>query len=353
MAADPFEPKSKRAGDGDHYIIAGEKYPRVTSILDLAPGSHLLAWHAKEAALSAASIAYQLGGDEDLDDAAVLEFREKRAPYSSRSESDGLAEIRNWRSIMREAERYRDYRAWVGSTMHHAIYQFALGARIAGNELIEWLGALGQKENLVPEPSLARFEEYGVDIYRKIAFDAKPYFESCVWFVETVQPEWLMNGLETCIYNPDEMYAGTADVVMNIDASRWESAGFCRLPIPRVRLLGDWKSSKSLSKNVLYQMSAYAEAPLVHFMQTGESVPAMEVDGVVALHVTPFAEKPVTPKLWGRWNNPDPVTSAYLAFCNLNAWYRAINDMPRAERSRVLREPNPKAPKVGARPCPF
>jgi len=350
---DPFEPKSAKPKDGgDFYVINGQQYPRVTTILASAPGAHLMPWYAKEASLLCASLAYYATGDEP-DDAAVLEHRAKRAPYAV-SKDDALGQLKNWASNMREAERYRDYRAWIGSTMHHAIYEYVLGLSIPDTDMIEYLTGAAEKLALVPEQALERFNSLGVDIYRNIAFDAKPYFEAVRWFVDAVEPVFLMNGLETCVYCPDEMYAGTADMVIEIDRGKWTRAGYGDLPVDKIAALGDWKSSKSISKSVGYQMAAYAKAPLIHLMQTGEDLPMPEVDALIALHVTPSnAERPVDAHLWGAWGNPNPIEAHFEAFINLNAFYRSNSGLPRAERSRAAKPKVEPKPKVGARTCPI
>lgn len=356
---DPFEPKTERKKPAsDHYLIHNVHYPRVTSILGIAPGEHLMPWYAKEASVRAADLAHQALG-EDPDDTVVLEHRSKRAPVpesSPTSREDALRRLTRWAETMREAERFRDYRAHIGSVMHHAAYDRVFDSRPPGEYEIEYLTALARRTSEYSEEAIERFEGLGVDIYKNVAFAAQPYVHAVWRFLDTTQPTFLMNGTETCVFNTQEVYAGTADFIAVFDEKRWSDAGFGSLGGDGgARILGDWKSSKSISKSVLYQLAAYARAEYVHLPDESDH-PLPSVHGVMALHVAPNAERPVQPHIW--WDRPgpsgtSPVDDAFEAFAALNLYFRHVNDQPRADRSRAARPPKPEKVPVGSRPCPF
>lgn len=352
---DPFEPKSSRpTAENSHYLIRGVNYPRVTTILGEALGHGLLLWYGKEAALRCADLAYIGLGEEPLD-TDVIEFRTKRAPHVNPNPGPerALREITNWRDHMREAERFRDFRGHIGSTVHHAAYEFILGSRVSGTDEIDWLTALAKKTSEYSEEALARFSALGKNIFQDVAFEARAYFHAVKRFIETVDPEWQMNGLETCVYSESEEYAGTADLVMKISNEKWTAAGYEPLPAPEMTFLGDWKSSKSVSQSFLYQLAAYANADYVYLFPDESQHPVPPVDGVMVLHVTPKSELKVQPHYWFDTGDRTPIADAFEAFCGLNAYYRHLTNYPKATRSKFAKTPKPEPAKVGSRPCPF
>lgn len=379
---DVFEPVQKPI-DGNAYVIRGISYPRVTHILSLLSGQHLMSWYAKQTALAAATqVAHYLQLDPAELDPDMAEFEAARSafatplglkPTSSHGQWEeehrefrrpGLEEATRfapqelsgvllWNSLMREPERYRDYRAWVGSAVHHLRYEWALGRHIpTGGEFIDFVIHLCRSHKWVPEPALERFESCGKDIHKSIAFDAQARWGLLRPFYEALDPEWLMNGLETCVYSPVEMYAGTLDGVWITTKAKWERTGRA-WPIAgkdSAVFIEDLKNSRSLARTVPFQMAAYAKAELVHI--NGQEVDHQNFEGIeamVAVHCD-LENMAVRPKVWA---GADVIDEFHLGFCQTNAVYRLMNDLPKAVRSRAVREAKPRPARRGERECPW
>jgi hypothetical protein len=349
LATDPFEPVvPKTRVSSDAYNIHGIEYPRVTRILSVCPGHHLMPWYAKQTALAAASLARQLGAKNE--DPILDDFEIKRAPFHG-DPADAKLALTDWASLMREPERYRDYRGWVGSAVHHVRYDWALGVRVLPNEFIEYAEHLVRVNGWIPEGAMARFEELGKDIVRTIAFEAHARWGLLRPWYEAIDPEFEVNGLETCVYHSDEMYAGTMDGIWATTKEKWERTGqaWPGGSQPKARFLEDLKNSKSLSNTVALQMAAYVHAEKIHLKGDNSDHPMVEeIDAMVAVHCS-MEEMRVKPKVWF---GADAIDQAHEAFCHVNSVFRFFNDMPKAVRSRVARQ-TPTKTRRGERDCPF
>lgn len=350
----------------DGYVIHEQFYPRVTGILSILAGQHLLSWYAKQTALRAAQLAYLTKnpdgilamdpGDEEMSESEleVWNFAHERAKFSG-TDQDAHRALLNWADNMREPERYRDYRGYIGSVVHHLRYLWALGEETiptGGQELREYCVFLARKHHTVPDAVVERYQALDRDIYKNIAWDASARWNILRPWLETVRPEYEVNGLETCVYSPSEGYAGTMDGLLVLDRKRFEASGTA-WPFgssTKARVIEDLKTSKSLSKTVGLQLAAYAKAEFIHLRGTLEDYPMPEqIDGLMAVHLD-FREARVKPRIWA---GAQAIDDLHAAFCHAAQLYRFFDDLPRAVRSRTYREPKPAAPKRGSREVPF
>lgn len=355
--------ESSRPGDGEEYTIRGVSLTRVTSILSVAPGSFLMPWYAKRAAQACAEIvencpqmASLLTDFDSSDSVRVLdpEFSETHAPrvFSAR---EAVNEIHNWQLRMREPERYRDYKGWIGSIVHHAKYDYAISGFTHPVLDINYLQNLAVSFCEFPEPLLARMANLGqsVDDYAlELAYSALPYVQSIKDWLDIVQPEYSSHGLEACVANFDEGCAGTEDGRCIIRRSNWEATKVA-WPWPdagdQADVIEDVKTSNSLSQMVGFQLAAYAHSPYLYLFEPDTVFERTVPDGAMALHVDVNHENgpQVTPKAWRR----DEVSELFDGFCALNYFYRIMKNKPRAVRSSHVSTRIAK-PKRGTRVVP-
>ena len=347
---DPFAPESpkREKPSGDCYVIDGVEYPRVTHILSQSmPGGHLLAWYAKQTALLSAHLASKLPGAPEAIDPDLVAFAEGRAQFSE-APSDVLAALLDFNSLMKEPERYRDFRGWIGSCVHQVRENWINGIDIADNEIVEHCEYLSRLHRWVPDDAVIRCEEAGKNIHNSVAWEAATRWRLLKPFYESIEPEWVAT--EMTVYNANEMYAGTCDGAWRVKRSNWIKTGrdwpFGEIESPLV--LEDLKTSKSLQESVGFQLAAYAGASHI-FLPNGQSVVMLEdITSLCATHVD-YASMTVKPKVW---HGVATIDKLHEAFCLANQLFRIMSDKPKAVRSRAYREPRPST-KRGQRECPI
>lgn len=362
---DPFAPEApkREKPSGDCYLIDGVEYPRVTHILSRSmPGGHLLAWYAKQTALLAAHLASKLPGAPEAVDPDLVAFAEGRAQFSE-APSDVLAALLDFNSLMKEPERYRDFRGWIGSCVHQVRENWINGIDIADNEIVEHCEYLSRLHRWVPDDAVIRCEEAGKNIHNSVAWEAATRWRLLKKFYQDIEPDFLFT--ETTVYHPEEMYAGTLDGGWTVQRKNWIRSGFdwpfgdCETsPIN----FEDLKNSKSLSDSVRYQLAAYARATMV-YLANGTSIPMPYKAGALCATHVDVAEMKVKPRIWFS----PPVTKIidgvetevyqiiedlHEAFCLANQLFRLLSNKPKAVRSRAYKEPRPST-KRGQRECPI
>lgn len=394
MSKDPFmaatvpteRPPYHAPEDGQStYVWGGVEYPRVTTILGSATSPRLMMYHAKVAALRAAYSIIASGiyappvqppfactpspeydpWEEEITDArggfmneeywaetmAQLERYVDARAIRVMTPAEAMLDILDWKSIMREPERYRDHKSRIGRLAHHCLYDHALGHRVAESDLLDYLRGLTADLIKWPEELILRYAEKGKDlshIVDDLCFHAIPHAKNVFAWIEKFQPEWETIGLEAVIINQDEEYAGTMDGIATYQKRHWEAAGrrwdFDQ-GVNSVRLIDDLKSSNYLHGHVRYQMAAYARADFIGIMADRSEHAIPEVDGMLALHSDP--EKGMQTRLWA---GAETIDSFFEGFRHLNAFFRSQHDLPKASRSRAYLPPKPKK---GERACPW
>ena len=350
----PYYAKRDRAG---FYTWEGVQYPSVTTILSEAPGQHLMLWASKMAAMRAASLLVAAGikpPEHLAQDDALADFCEGKDETLTKAEA--LEKLFSWQHVMRESERYRDFKARIGSVTHHALYENALGVRVPAKDLEDYLRfvaiSLGpgiwKDDDLTFKPS----EEQVCELARLAA----PYVLSAFEWVELDKPEWEAIGQEAVVISLNHGYAGTKD-----GRALLRSVNGVALPEPKVYDL-DFKTSNSLAKSVRFQVEAYRHADFIGLMATGQTFPIDSSCGVAALHIGPHADhaqvsdefgtlaskaKIMGAKLWTADGNEE----VFNGFLGLLAYYRATNNMPAWDQSRSKKPAEPKPSKFEARKC--
>lgn len=334
--------ESKRAGSEDHYIIRGKTLTRVTAILDVVKSQHLLMWHAEEASMKAASMARKLAiqlhgqygvplppmGDELLD-----EFDAKRSHYDEDPQSL-LAAIMNWRSVMREPVRWRDFKGFIGSLFHSVIPEYMLSGGITPVRDVNYLANKAVQVCAFDEDMLRRIEKLRLTeeaFAEKVAYRTLPYLTAAIEFLDTTEPTVTNYGHESCCVNFQEGYAGSEDMNVVYNKRGWEKYGNkWGFPEPEARCNNDWKTSKSLSPTVGMQLAAYNKAPYTYLFELDQFCEREKFDGAVALHVDVEGEEHrVRPKVW----LAPEVDVLYDGFLALTYFYLIFADKPRALRS--------------------
>lgn len=351
-----YEQPEKVTRDG--YPYKGQVLPRVTAILGTAPGQHLLSWYAKMGAIEAASHLLMAGLWEPSTEEAnpdhlvlhdVIESRGKRHVEAATA----FAGVIDWKDNMRAPERYRDSRARIGSVVHHARYDHAMGLRVKPNDLLDYLTGLAKRVNAKRdyESWIARELDYGKTIEQlelALAHESMPGTLKLFQFIEDFQPEPLMVGQEAMVVNEPECYAGTLDDISTYQCKHWEKhqawpkewAG-----MGQATLVDDLKTSKALDPKVPFQLAAYSFAEAI-VLDDGSEFPVPDHDGIAAIHVKHDGK--VTIKVWPKnqvdknGKEFDAIERFYDGFCGLNVFYRCLHDMPKA--TRIRKAAKPKAP---------
>jgi hypothetical protein len=360
-------PYYARRNEKGIYVWDGEELPSVTTILGAAPGQHLMLWYAKMAAQKAASHLFQAGipipeGDEKLADfCASLRPRDL-------TDDQAHAEVMNWSTVMREAERYRDHKARIGSVTHHAIYEHAIGLRAATDDLedycrniairiLQWTNSRG--ETVIPTEAMVC----------EVAHSALPYVLSAFEWIEKAQPDWEMIGQEAVVVRPDpgdgSGYAGTVDFTARFNRSTWEKHWDWKWPaLDRVQMTGDFKTSNSLAKSVQMQVEAYAHADFIGLISTGEKFDVPNPDAIMALHIGPHASMSDVSDEYGTlesrakvigakpytWDRSEETFQAFLGLCRYVRW---LSDIPTSQQQQKREPKEPKLAKTDRRTCPF
>ena len=347
--------ESRRAGDTESYIVRGVELPRVTSILSIAPGKYLMSWYAKRTAQGCAEI---IASCQEVRDALGDDYCDERSPrtldpafgneFAPRTYS--LAEaanmILNYESRMREPERYRDYRGYVGTAMHHCAYQYGLSGGNIDILSIDYIQSIALQHCYFDDLFVARLDKLGhttESFAHKIAFDARPYIAEVKRFMDLACPAYESHGLEACVVNFDEGFAGQEDNRATYERSNWEKAGLVWpfSDIDKARLTGDYKSSKSLSASYRYQVAAYAFSPHLYLFEQDVFFENQPVDGAAIFHIDMHSDEPgLKAQTW----HGEKLVELYDGFLALCYYYHSVKDMPRASNSKhpITRQEKPR-----------
>lgn len=353
-APDENRPDFDRPGGKNHtYRWRGKDYPRVTHILDMAPGQYLLSWYAKVSALRCAAPLVHAGlYTPDLNDPlkAELEHFVDSEAIRVLDQEDAIKQACEWNLNMREPERYRDLRGNIGSLCHHAVYEVALGLVAPTHDWIPTLCGYADQLQLVDRERIERFAALGKSyesIVEDIAHHALPFVQSAMDWIEKMRPEWEAVGQEAVVVNDSECYAGTMDSLVWYRKDVWEKAGqHWPYPMPKALVETDFKTSGSLSRSYDFQMAAYARGEFIGLMNDHTEHPLPEIHGIAILHIKP--QEPS--KLARHYIGDEAIDKLFAGFCGLNAYYRVLHDLPPATRSRRY---SVHKQKKGARECPI
>jgi hypothetical protein len=350
-----------RRDDQGFYTWDGVKYASVTTILGCAPGQHLMAWYGKQAAMKCASHLIQAGIRElSPADKSLFDFCTGIVPRTITREA-AVDEIMAWERNMRQAERYRDHKARIGSIVHHYIYRHALGLRVAKADRLNHLKGIAIEIGLLENPS--------EDMLTEIAVSADAYVLSADEWIEQAKPEWEMIGQEAVVVRRDrdgqDGYAGTTDCIFTIRKREYEQFYPWVWDGMKRKFAGDFKTSNSLAKSVQAQVEAYANADFIGLVATGQELEIPGSDGIAAIHIGPHRTasevmdeygaltshtKQIGTKMY-TWPR-NPVT--FEAFLGLCRWYNWEQSVPRPEQSAKKAEPKaPKPTKTDRRAVPF
>lgn len=338
---------------GTSYLINGQKMVRVTTILDQIHGQALLAWSAKQAALKCASWLVQGGlfTDGSEIDSELYEFTEAQA-YLQIDHAEAIKEAMNWKSNMRESERYRDERARIGSLGHVWHKHFALGTVPIekGERTVDWLAEQAARPGFVPEPVMERFLERGWS-REKVAFDhAKQAWDriTFLWsWLDKMKPDY--HGAEAVVFNDEEEYAGQCDAWARFTKRNWTQNGLeWYWPGDEVDLTIDLKFTKALPQNVILQMLFYRAAKWVIVPDLLEVHEQPETDGVACVHIAQNA--PVNFKYW--WDAAELDVAYENGALALLDYWRWTENRPKPQNSRRPRQER-AAKRTEVRKCPI
>lgn len=322
VAQEPVAPMYGLRNEDGHYTWGGQLLPSVTTIIKEIAGEHLLMWYGKMAATECAEMIARRDRDEitaDECDHAILD----------------------WQTRMTAAVRYRDRKAAIGSLMHHAHYERALGRDIEG-DLVGFLEykAVDLKLAVLKEgESEEEFRSY----VRSLALHAEPYALCAFRWMDDFLPEYEMVGLEAAVISETHGYAGTQDLVATFKKSIWEKYLQWLWEGDTVMLAGDLKSSNSLDvPKVRLQLEAYRNAEFIGLMELGQSHPIIHSAGSLAVHVRPQQKAAVHAWL--------PCEDTFESFLALRQVYGYLHEMPKPNAAKRARKPAAnKEPKK----CPF
>lgn len=335
------------AKDGDAYTWAGQKYVRVSAVLGVLGGDALLSWYAKQGCLRTLAPLVHAGLVPTDCDSELHEFVEAE-PIRALTAPEAILQAANWHSNYKEGYRYRDHKGRIGTLVHRAKHDHALGLRHAN--LLEYLTGLAAKPGFIPDDVIERFAMLGKsheDVARDLAYAAVPYTKAAFQYVEDFEPEYVAIGLESAIANWSEEYMGTADGWAWHTKAKWEKL---QRPWPanlgdRAMLLEDYKTSNSLSPKFKQQLAAYMFAENICLFGDGSLHPVPHADAAILVHIKPGT---YGLQVWDRATLADVFERSFLAL--LDHW-RLENDKPRPLNSRRVAKPKP--PKRGNREVPF
>lgn len=377
-------PYYARRNDIGEYTIAGEPYPSVTTVLGMAKSEHLLAWAAKMASMKAASHLVQAGvlklDDGDVNHRKLIEFCQGITDRTI-TPQQAIAEIADWPVVMREYERYRDFKAKIGSVAHHAAYEFALRGRRPCDDghVDEYIAGIVHDLRLAHFIDGDRLVAPTEDMLHAIADPARSYCESVWEWIERANPEFEAIGLEAVVYRSRFTmdfsyggdietiefpgYAGTMDWIARFDKNTYKDDWLWEGETS-VRVTGDFKTSNALPDSVRMQTEAYSEADAIILIESGEHLPFDRSDCVACAHVGPHPKFSDTVTEFGQlesktkqlgttlhsWRKNPVVYAGFLGMC---AAYHAGKADKRA--CKKVKEPAaPKAPtRTTVRPSPL
>jgi hypothetical protein len=338
-----------RPKDGeDSYTYQGRAFVRVTSVLGMRGSEHLYAWYGTQAAKAAALPLAQVGLTDDEELRELVQSR----PQELISQETAIRRACDWRRNAVEAMRYRDHKGRIGSLMHHYAYARALGEDVGAR--LEWLTARAMAPGVFPEDVIGRYAELGKsrqDLAQHLAFSAEPYCRSYERWLDMFQPEFEGVGLEAFVASESEEYAGTCDAWATFKRPVWEKHGPWEWKADEVCLVTDYKTSKSLSQDVICQLAAYAHADGIVHEPSGQVYPLPEWHGVLALHLQDSG----SPAKTRVWSNPDDITNAFEnGFLPMLERWRWEQNRPQPVKSRrARRQAAPKPDRTTVRECPF
>lgn len=329
-------PYYARRNESGKYTFRGEEYLSVTTILGHAPGPYLMPWYAKQAALKAASHLWQCGlldihkayKERQITEKEFEELQEFTGELVDRhvDVDAGIYEVARWATTMKQAERYRNHRANVGSVMHHGIYNRTVqGHRIHFRDLEEYAKSIVIDLRLLVDPN----DPDGFPtaaMTESLARSAVAYLRSAFEFLDILEPEAIMSGQEAMVVHPRTNtfpgYAGTLDAIYRVQRTKWQAAEqFFKWLYRWEDLYGDretavqvwdYKSSNSLSLSFPAQIEAYRHAEYIVLCDTGEEWDMEMTDGCAILHVGPHESLADTKDEYGTLASKAKHTGATL-----------------------------------------
>jgi hypothetical protein len=225
---------SETKGGNRHYFREEnpeQRYPGVTSIVDMLPKAFLPRWYANEAA------------DLALDSIDYLQRMADRDRAGAK------------RYIAGAASRYANSRADIGSQAHTLFEQMIRGL-----------------------PS------------GRVHPDMVPYQRCFADFLDVVRP--LLVRAEDVAWSDTYGYAGSFDAWLRLMVTPQDDGTWVLDPdntsgeAVAIDVIADWKTSKSVWPSVAIQMAAYASADLI-IAPDGAEARMPDFDGAVVLHITP------------------------------------------------------------------
>jgi hypothetical protein len=226
--------KSETKGENRHYWREDQpdvRYPSVTKIVDMLPKAFLPRWNASMAA------------DLALDSIDYLQRMADRDRAGAK------------RYIAGAAKRYTKQRSDIGTAAHKLFERMARGLPTG-----------------------------------RVHPDMVPYQRGFAEFLDVVQPTLVR--AEDVAWSDSLRYAGSFDAWLELLVIPQPDGTWVLDPdnssgkAVRVRVIDDWKTSRSVWPSVAIQMSAYAYADLIIDAE-GTEAPMPEFDGAVVLHITP------------------------------------------------------------------
>lgn len=227
------------------YVIDGVEYPRVT---DLLPVTNFAPWAAAVVAREALTrpLRYEAFHEERM-----RYYTERRREPLPEDEAQARADEDTFRYLRGAAFRVRDIAGLVGSCVHDLARRYEEGWMADEDtlRLVDWYTDRCRRKDPDYDPQT---------VWRK--------FEAFKGWWDSVQPVPLMR--ETVVYDPDVGYAGTVDMIAEIDGET---------------VLVDYKTSNGVWDSYALQAAAYAKAPAVWADE--KRCPKPDVRRAVILHI--------------------------------------------------------------------
>ncbi len=345
------------------YWWDSQSFIRVTHVLDLVPGDHLLPWYAKQGCLESASFLVHAGlfplkldtvAEAEIPGWKDLSEYVEATPMRVMSPDEAIAAACNWPSNMRRPERYRDVRGSLGSLAHLYAYDKANGFLGPKLDKVEYLAGKAVKDNRILTPEMAeRFASLGKtkdDVATALAYQALQFTNAVDKFFDDYRPEFEAIGLETACFNFEEEYAGRIDKITYVKRSVWDKKGEFEWPFGDTdvaQLAGDYKTSKIWPESTVAQMGAYAACQKIGLYSDFSLHDMPEFHGGLGVHLRPDGGYRLYP-----YKN-EAMEKAYEEyFIPLLTVWRYQHDKPQPEK-RVRRKAAPKAKKTDVREVDF